>query len=58
MTNIQDVKILALNAATFLLSFSNIETVLKIMLLLISIGYTATKWYELYKNKNKSNDEV
>jgi len=58
MTNIQDIKILALNAATFLLSFSNIETVLKIMLLLISIGYTATKWYELYRNKKKSEDEV
>lgn len=53
MANIQDIKILTLNALTFILSFSGIEMALKIMLLLVSIGYTATKWYDMYKNKNK-----
>lgn len=53
MTSIQDLKIYLLNASTFLLSFSNIEMALKVMLLLVSIGYTATKWYEIYQNKKK-----
>lgn len=53
MTSIQDLKIYLLNISTLLLSFSNIEMVLKIMLLLVSIGYTVTKWYEIYQNKKK-----
>lgn len=58
MTSIQDIKILALNATTFILSFSNIETFLKIILLLVTIGYTLTKWYGIYIDKHKKKDEV
>jgi len=58
MTSIQDIKILALNTAIFILSFSNIETILKIILLLVTIGYTLTKWYSLYMGKHKKQDEV
>tara|TARA_R100001244_G_C5138092_1_gene127324 strand:+ start:715 stop:897 length:183 start_codon:yes stop_codon:yes gene_type:complete len=32
-------------------TFSNLETVLKIVLLLVSIFYTANKWY--YQNKKR-----
>lgn len=47
-----DVKVLFLNAMTFLLSFAEIEVVLKIVLLLLSIGYTLYKWVVLYQSKN------
>lgn len=47
-----DVKVLFLNAMTFLLSFAEIEVVLKIVLLLLSIGYTLYKWIVLYQAKN------
>lgn len=50
--NDDDVKVLFLNAMTFLLSFAEIEVILKITLLLISIGYTLFKWINLYQEKN------
>ena len=49
--NVQDLKIYLLNSFALVVSFSNIEMILKILLLLISIGYTSMKWYELYKKK-------
>lgn len=52
MNNLEDLKILTLNATTFLVSFSNIEMILKIALLLVSIGYTISKWYEVYCRRN------
>ena len=52
MNNLEDLKILTLNAATFLVSFSNIEMILKIALLLVSIGYTISKWYEVHCRRN------
>ena len=58
MANIQDLKVIMFNAVTFILSFSNIETLLKIILLLVTIGYTATKWYGLYGGKKNEKDEV
>lgn len=49
-----DTKVLLMNASTFAISFSQIEMALKIALLLITIGYTAQRWYIMYnKNKNK-----
>jgi hypothetical protein len=51
--NLQDLKIYLLNTSAFALSFSNIEMTLKIILLLISIGYTLQKWYESYNNNKK-----
>jgi hypothetical protein len=35
-----------------MLSMTNIETYLKIALLLVSIGYTLHKWIHLKQNKN------
>ena len=48
----EDVKVLLLNALTFMLSFAEIEVILKIALLIISIGYTIAKWVNLYQNKH------
>lgn len=49
-----DIKVMLLNASTFVLSFAQIEMALKIALLIISIGYTAQKWYLMYK-RNRDN---
>lgn len=49
--NETDIKVMLLNAATFTISFAQIEMALKIALLLISIGYTAQRWYLMHKNK-------
>tara|TARA_R110002072_G_scaffold203936_2_gene361984 strand:- start:383 stop:724 length:342 start_codon:yes stop_codon:yes gene_type:complete len=47
-----DFKVLLMNASTMVISFSNLEAILKIVLLMASIGYTAQRWY--YMNKEKT----
>jgi|TARA_B110000114_G_C14877291_1_gene311273 hypothetical protein len=49
----QDIKLLGMNAGSLMLSFSNIDTGLKIILLVLSIGYTLQKWYLMNKNDKK-----
>jgi hypothetical protein len=49
----QDYKILLINAGSFGISMTNIDVTLKIVLLLVTIGYTIQKWYLLNKNKKK-----
>jgi len=51
--NETDIKVMLLNASTFIVSFAQVEMALKITLLVISIGYTAQRWYFLRKNKNE-----
>ena len=51
-----DLKLYILNAFSFLVSFTAIDEVLKILLLAVSIGYTAQRWYYLNKNKNNGKD--
>tara|TARA_R110001599_G_scaffold136497_2_gene314925 strand:- start:42 stop:197 length:156 start_codon:yes stop_codon:yes gene_type:complete len=50
---IQDYKILMINAGSFGISMTNIDITLKIILVLVTIGYTVQKWYLLNKNKKK-----
>lgn len=47
----EDIKLATINGSTMLLSFSNIEYALKIVLLLFSITYTAYKIYELHESR-------
>tara|TARA_R110000782_G_C14532526_1_gene382620 strand:+ start:373 stop:549 length:177 start_codon:yes stop_codon:yes gene_type:complete len=51
--NISDLKIYALNFGTLVVSMSQVDMVLKILLLALSIGYTVHKWWLLNKNKDK-----
>lgn len=53
-----DLKLYFFNAISMLLSFSNIESFLKIILLIASIFYTILKTIETLKKKNngKNND--
>ena len=55
--SINDLKLYGLNSATMLISFSNVEATLKIILLLASIFYTLLKVAEILKGK-KNNKEV
>jgi hypothetical protein len=47
----EDAKLAAINGGTMLLSFTNIEATLKIVLLLGSIVYTFYKIYEIHENR-------
>ncbi len=53
-----DLKLYFLNTVTMMLSFSNIESTLKIVLLIASIFYTILKTIETIKKRNdgKNND--
>jgi hypothetical protein len=46
-----DIKLLGTNIIALALSMTHIEVGLKVILLLISIGYTATKWVKLKEKK-------
>jgi hypothetical protein len=51
--NLTDLKIYLLNTSVLALNFTNIELGLKIILTIVAIGYTATKWWLMIKeNKN------
>jgi hypothetical protein len=54
--NETDIRVMLLNAGTFVITFAQIEMALKIALLLISIGYTAQRWYIMHKKNNGKND--
>ena len=48
----ENLKIIALNSGTLgITTLTNIEIGLKIILLLVTIGYTISKWREINKNK-------
>ena len=49
--NLTDFKIYALNGSSLMISFTNIDAILKILLLGVSIGYTIQKWYLMNKKK-------
>jgi len=50
--SLQDMKLYVMNFSAFTLSLTNIDMILKIILLTITILYTAHKWYLMYE-KNK-----
>lgn len=47
--NEQDVRLVLLNTTAMTISMSQVEVLLKMALLIISIGYTAHRWYLLRK---------
>ena len=55
--NIVDLKMVVINISALAISMSQVDTALKITLLVISIGYTLNKWYIEIKNRrnNKKN---
>jgi hypothetical protein len=50
--NLQQLKIYLINGSAIgVTTFTQIEDTLKITLLLVTIGYTITKWIDIKKNK-------
>ena len=45
--NLTDLKIYGLNLSAFAISFTQVENTLKILLLVVSIGYTIQQWKEV-----------
>ena len=52
-----DIKLYAINTITLAMSFSQLDTVLKILLLTASIGYTIQRWYLLDKERRDKKNE-
>ena len=44
-----DIKLYALNLSTIAISMTQIDDILKMILLLVTIGYTVNKWIHLKK---------
>lgn len=51
--NLQDLKIYFFNASALSISMTNIDVVLKLLLLVVTIGYTMHKWYIMNENRKK-----
>ena len=50
--SLSDIKLYTMNAGALgVTTFTQIEAPLKIFLLIVTIGYTISKWVELKKNK-------
>jgi len=46
-----DIKVYLLNIGQVAVSYSELDMILKITLLIVSIGYTAQRWYLLDKER-------
>ena len=55
--NYNEVKLWMINMSVITITFTQIENILKLILLIISIGYTIDKWIDRRKNK-KEDDEI
>ena len=53
MYNIIDIKANLLISFFFFISFTDAEIVMKIIVFVLTIGYTARRWYLLEKNKKE-----
>jgi len=53
--NYNEIKLWMINMVVITITFTQIENVLKLLLLFVSIGYSIDKWIKLRKNKK---DEI
>jgi len=52
-----DLKLYCLNASAFTISLTDwLEPTLKLTLLIVTIGYTAHKWYAFRKDRNEESN--
>jgi hypothetical protein len=47
--DINDIKLIALNGTVGVVTMTNLEVWLKIILLIVTIGYTLSKWIKIKK---------
>jgi|LakMenEpi03Aug12_release.lakeMendotaPanAssembly.Ray.scaffolds.fasta_scaffold331043_6 hypothetical protein len=52
-----DIKLYALNSLALFVSLTDLEPILKIILLMLSIGYTAIRIYSYFEDKNKNKNK-
>jgi len=52
-----DIKLYFLNVGTLAISFTTIDMTLKLMLLIVSIGYTINKWWLLQKKDDQDKEK-
>jgi ABC-type uncharacterized transport system YnjBCD permease subunit len=52
-----DIKLYLLNITAFSISLADIDMILKIFLLAVTIGYTVDKWIKLNKKDNDEKDK-
>lgn len=56
--SVEEAKIWMINSFTLsVTTFGHIEDWLKIILLIVTIGYTAAKWSKIYKENNKDGED-
>ena len=56
--NLSDVKMLIINFSTLAISMTNVDMILKSVLLIITIFYTLHKWYFETKRKRKEKKKI
>lgn len=49
--SIEDIKLYGVNLLSISLSFSSLHDILKLMLLVATLGYTLHRWYHFYIDK-------
>ena len=52
-----DLKLYVANALVMVITMSDIEVILKILLLIVTIGYTSFKWLSIAKKYNDGKDK-
>jgi hypothetical protein len=58
MATVEDIKIYAANTLTVgVTSLTQLEIGLKIVLLLVTIGYTLSRWWEIKENRKKNKNK-
>lgn len=55
--SITDVKVYGFNALSLMITFTDVEDVVKMILMLASIGYTLHKWYLMHQNSKSKDGE-
>lgn len=56
--NQDDIKLTIMNAITMFITFTNVEAILKIVLLILSIFYTILKVKEMIKSNKSTNSDL
>jgi hypothetical protein len=56
--NFEDIRLYTLNASAMVVSFTNVERTLKILLLFVSIIYTVLKIIEMKSKKDETDKEL
>ena len=52
--NIEEIKLYAMSLVSFALTYSTLDKFLKLVLLIVTIGYGVDKWINQRKNKFKN----